>query len=52
MEALVEWFRGKGVRKVDLRASPQGAAIYERLGFTPSRDPSYSLEFSPDPETL
>jgi GNAT superfamily N-acetyltransferase len=33
LEALLEWFTDAGVRRVDLRATPDGRGLYERLGF-------------------
>ncbi|MCA1220504.1 GNAT family N-acetyltransferase [Streptomyces sp. 8L] len=37
MEALLDWYRGRGVRKVDLHASDEGAPLYASLGFVPNR---------------
>ena len=40
---LIDWFRSRDVAQVLLNASTEGAPLYERLGFTPNRDPSYGL---------
>lgn len=34
MAALIEWFGRQGVARVELKASPFGKALYERMGFT------------------
>ncbi|PZF95081.1 GNAT family N-acetyltransferase [Micromonospora deserti] len=34
--ALLDWYRDRGVRRVDLRASPDGAPLYRQLGFRPA----------------
>jgi GNAT superfamily N-acetyltransferase len=44
MNALLNWYREAGLRRVDLRASPDGAPLYRSLGFTPSRDPAMRLQ--------
>jgi ribosomal protein S18 acetylase RimI-like enzyme len=36
MEALLGWYQQRGVARVDLRASPQGEALYRALGFAPT----------------
>ena len=33
LDALLCWFAGAGVLRVDLRATPDGRAMYERAGF-------------------
>jgi GNAT superfamily N-acetyltransferase len=33
MDAILEWCRANGVRRVCLHASPDGRALYEQLGF-------------------
>jgi GNAT superfamily N-acetyltransferase len=43
MTALIDWFRSKDVAEVQLNASADGIALYERLGFTRNRDPGYGL---------
>ncbi|MFI5779370.1 GNAT family N-acetyltransferase [Nocardia sp. NPDC051570] len=43
MVALLDWFRRRDVRVVDLNASEFGAPLYTALGFEPSRDPSMRL---------
>jgi GNAT superfamily N-acetyltransferase len=45
MTALLAWFRGQGVRKVDLRASPDGEPLYRSLGFVHPPDPAMRLHF-------
>ncbi|GAA3718749.1 GNAT family N-acetyltransferase [Streptomyces tremellae] len=37
MEALLAWYRRRGVVKVDLHASREGAPLYASLGFRPTR---------------
>jgi GNAT superfamily N-acetyltransferase len=36
MEALLGWYRQRGVARIDLRASPDGEPLYRALGFTPT----------------
>lgn len=43
MEALLEWFRERGVRRVDLRASAEGEPLYATLGFVRTPDPAMRL---------
>jgi GNAT superfamily N-acetyltransferase len=43
MEALLEWFRERGVRRVDLRASAEGEPLYTSLGFVRTPDPAMRL---------
>ena len=33
LDALLGWFAGAGVARVDLRATPDGRALYDRAGF-------------------
>ena len=40
MEALLDWFRERGVRKVDLTASADGEPLYASLGFVRTPDPA------------
>ncbi|MEG8180375.1 GNAT family N-acetyltransferase [Nocardia terpenica] len=42
-EALLEWFRRRGVTVVDLHASKYGVALYTSLGFEPTADPALRL---------
>jgi ribosomal protein S18 acetylase RimI-like enzyme len=46
MQALLDWYRGRGVTKVDLRASPDGEPLYAALGFVRSTDPAMRLILS------
>ncbi|MEU4688458.1 GNAT family N-acetyltransferase [Actinoplanes sp. NPDC023714] len=43
MTALLDWFRARGVNKVDLRASEDGEPLYESLGFRRTPDPAMRL---------
>jgi ribosomal protein S18 acetylase RimI-like enzyme len=43
MEALLDWYRTRGVRKIDLHASSAGEPLYTSLGFARSPDPSMRL---------
>jgi len=43
VEALLGWFRERGVRKVDLRASPEGEPLYASLGWVRTPDPAMRL---------
>jgi ribosomal protein S18 acetylase RimI-like enzyme len=43
MEALLEWFRSRGVGTVDLRASADAEPLYESLGFRRTPDPAMRL---------
>lgn len=43
MEALLDWFRGRGVAQVDLNASAEAEPLYAALGFVRKRDPSMRL---------
>ncbi|MEU3183123.1 GNAT family N-acetyltransferase [Streptomyces sp. NPDC006923] len=53
LEALLEWYRSRGVRKIDLHASREGEPLYTSLGFARTPDPSMRLTFQdlvrPDP---
>jgi GNAT superfamily N-acetyltransferase len=40
MEALLAWYADRGVRQVDLRASPDGEPLYASLGFVRTKDPA------------
>jgi GNAT superfamily N-acetyltransferase len=46
MTALIDWFRGRGVHRVDLRASPDGEPLYQSLGFVRTADPAMRLRLS------
>ncbi|MFF4396618.1 GNAT family N-acetyltransferase [Streptomyces sp. NPDC001480] len=43
MEELLEWFRERGVRQVDLNASAEAEPLYAALGFVRKPDPSMRL---------
>ncbi|MCF3964588.1 GNAT family N-acetyltransferase [Streptomyces fuscigenes] len=43
MEALLRWYRERGVTKIDLHASAEGAPLYASLGFAPTRAPAMRL---------
>ncbi|MEU5592514.1 GNAT family N-acetyltransferase [Streptomyces sp. NPDC020298] len=43
MEELLEWFRERGVRHVDLNASAEAEPLYAALGFVRKPDPSMRL---------
>ena len=40
METLLDWFREKGARQVDLNASAEAEPLYASLGFVRKPDPS------------
>lgn len=46
MEALLDWFRERGVPVVDLRTSPEGEGLYRQLGFARASDPAMRLNLS------
>ncbi|MFF4584183.1 GNAT family N-acetyltransferase [Streptomyces sp. NPDC001388] len=43
MDALLEWFRARGVRQVQLTASAEAEPLYASLGFRPKPDPLLEL---------
>ena len=43
LTALLDWYRERGVGKVDLRASAQGEPLYRSLGFEPTSGPTLRL---------
>lgn len=43
MTGLLGWFRSRGVRSVDLRASAEGEPLYASLGFTRTADPAMRM---------
>jgi GNAT superfamily N-acetyltransferase len=42
MERLLAWFDDRGVKRVDLNASPAGMPLYRELGFVDHADPTLS----------
>ncbi|KKK07636.1 GNAT family N-acetyltransferase [Micromonospora sp. HK10] len=49
MTALLNWFRERGVRKIDLRASEAGRPLYRSLGFRETAEPTMRLTAPADP---
>jgi ribosomal protein S18 acetylase RimI-like enzyme len=45
MDALLEWFRERGARRVQLTASTEARPLYDSLGFEPKPDPLLELRF-------
>jgi GNAT superfamily N-acetyltransferase len=43
MTALVDWFRDRGIKTIDLRASQEGEPLYRSLGFVRTPDPTMRL---------
>lgn len=41
--ALLDWFRERGIRTVDLRATPVAEPLYRSLGFVRTADPAMRL---------
>jgi ribosomal protein S18 acetylase RimI-like enzyme len=46
MEALLTWFRDRGVGTADLRASQDGEPLYADLGFVRTADPAMRLRIT------
>lgn len=46
MQALLGWYRQRGVVTIDLRASPQGEPLYRELGFAPTSTASLRLRLA------
>ena len=42
MRTVLDWTRARGIDDVVLHASPEGRALYERLGFTPTNEMRYT----------
>ncbi|SBT48431.1 GNAT family N-acetyltransferase [Micromonospora narathiwatensis] len=47
LTALLDWFRDRDVRTVDLRASEAGLPLYRSLGFQVTHDPAMRLSLPP-----
>ncbi|MFD9720038.1 GNAT family N-acetyltransferase [Streptomyces sp. NPDC059076] len=43
VEALLDWFRERGLTRVELRASPEAEPLYASLGFVRTPDPAMRL---------
>jgi GNAT superfamily N-acetyltransferase len=43
MTTLLDWYRDRGIRTVDLRASPEGEPLYGSLGFVRTPEPAMRL---------
>jgi GNAT superfamily N-acetyltransferase len=44
LEAMLDWCRRRGIRRVTLHASAQGRPIYERMGFTQTNEMRLELQ--------
>ena len=40
---LIEWFRDRDVRAIELHATPEGAGLYRSLGFAPGANPGLRI---------
>ncbi|WP_446216107.1 GNAT family N-acetyltransferase [Micromonospora sp. IBHARD004] len=49
MTALLDWYRRRGVRTVDLRTSEPAQPLYRSLGFQLTRDPAMRLALPAEP---
>jgi hypothetical protein len=38
MQIILEWIKAYGMRSVNLHASEEGRALYEKLGFAPTNE--------------
>ena len=41
--AVLDWYRSRGIRTVDLRATSQAEPLYRSLGFRRTSDPAMRL---------
>ena len=53
MDAILQWCRARGIRRLTLHASSEGRPLYERFGFRPTNEMRLELAPSdaPDGET-
>jgi GNAT superfamily N-acetyltransferase len=51
LEAMLDWCRRRGIRRVTLHASAQGRPIYERLGFTQTNEMRLELQLAATPNS-
>ncbi|HWA58262.1 MAG TPA: GNAT family N-acetyltransferase [Gemmatimonadales bacterium] len=47
METVIAWARTEGIVRLVLGASPEGRPLYEKLGFIPTREMSYTGALAP-----
>jgi GNAT superfamily N-acetyltransferase len=47
LERLLDWYRQRGVTRVDLKASPEGEPLYASLGFARTGEPAMRLRLRP-----
>ena len=48
MDAILQWCRARGIRRLTLHASTEGRPLYERFGFRPTNE--MRLELAPSDE--
>jgi GNAT superfamily N-acetyltransferase len=53
MDAILQWCRDRGIRRLTLHASGEGRPLYERFGFRPTNEMRLELApgDAPDGET-
>jgi GNAT superfamily N-acetyltransferase len=47
METIIAWAAGEGIVRLVLGASPEGRPLYEKIGFIPTREMSYTGPLAP-----